>query len=219
MDKLRLKFAKTGKSSYISHLDLMRVMERAFMRARLPLEYSAGFNPHPKISIALPLPVGCESVCEIMDFSLKEHVDPEDIPGKLNAVMPEGIEVIEAYEAVRKTKEIKWLSVEGRFEYDSRSPDEMSVSATELFSRPVLEVMKKTKRGPGKTDIAGMIREVKIDPGAGMLTVSAFVSAQDPALNPQMLEEALKQHKPEAAPDFAAFRRLRLTDGRMIDFH
>ena len=72
MDKYRMLFAKTGRAVYISHLDLMRTITRAFLRAECRLKYSEGFNPHPNISIALPLSVGCESVCEIMDFKMLE---------------------------------------------------------------------------------------------------------------------------------------------------
>ena len=70
MDKLRLRFTKTGRAVYISHLDLMHTMQRAFSRAGYELKYSEGFNPHPQISIALPLSVGAASLCEIMDFRL-----------------------------------------------------------------------------------------------------------------------------------------------------
>ncbi|MBR0161183.1 MAG: DUF2344 domain-containing protein, partial [Oscillospiraceae bacterium] len=67
MDKLRLRFEKTGRAVWISHLDLMTTMQRAFSRAGYELQYSEGFNPHPLISILLPLSVGAGSVCELMD--------------------------------------------------------------------------------------------------------------------------------------------------------
>ena len=70
MDKLRLRFEKTGRAVWISHLDLMHTMQRAFSRAGYELKYSEGFNPHPQISIALPLSVCVQSYCEIMDFRL-----------------------------------------------------------------------------------------------------------------------------------------------------
>ena len=72
-DKLRLRFEKTGRAVYISHLDLMHTMQRAFNRAGYRLKYSEGFNPHPQIAIALPLSVGMASLCEIMDFKLKSE--------------------------------------------------------------------------------------------------------------------------------------------------
>ena len=91
MDKLRLRFSKTGRAVYISHLDLMRTMTRAFLRAECRLKYSEGFNPHPNISIALPLSVGCESLCEIMDFRLIEEKELDDILKSLSVELPEGI--------------------------------------------------------------------------------------------------------------------------------
>ena len=80
MNKLRLRFEKTDRAIYISHLDLMRTMQRAFNRAGYALKYSEGFNPRPQISIALPLSVGMGSVCEIMDFTLKEDPDLAELP-------------------------------------------------------------------------------------------------------------------------------------------
>ncbi|MCC8356516.1 MAG: TIGR03936 family radical SAM-associated protein [Oscillospiraceae bacterium] len=113
MDKLRLKFAKTGRAAYISHLDLIRTMQRIFSRAGVPLKYSEGFNPHAKISIILPLPVGTESECEYMDFSLAEERALATLPDCLNPYMPEGIRAIEAYQAPRKGSELRWLRYEG----------------------------------------------------------------------------------------------------------
>ena len=91
MDKLRLRFRKIGRAIYISHLDLMQTMQRAFFRAELPLRYSEGFNPHPLISLALPLSVGTASECELMDFRLREDTDLCALPARLTAVLPEGV--------------------------------------------------------------------------------------------------------------------------------
>ena len=93
-EKLRLRFSKTGRAVYLSHRDLMRTMQRAFLRAGYPLKYSEGFNPHPQISIALPLSVGTASRCEVMDFKLKQDADLTELPARLTAVMPEGIRVL-----------------------------------------------------------------------------------------------------------------------------
>ena len=80
MDKLRLRFEKTGRAVYISHLDLMATMQRAFARAGLELKYSEGFNPHPLISILLPLSVGTASRCELMDFRLRQDAELSALP-------------------------------------------------------------------------------------------------------------------------------------------
>jgi len=94
VDKLRLKFSKTGRAVYISHLDLMRTLQRVFSRAGVRLKYSEGFNPHAKISIVLPLTVGTRSECEYMDFALAEDYDLDTLPARLNPYMPEGIEAL-----------------------------------------------------------------------------------------------------------------------------
>ena len=128
-EKLRLRFEKTGRAVYISHLDLMHTMQRAFNRAGYRLKYSEGFNPHPQIAIALPLSVGAASRCEIMDFKLLEDPDLAELPARLTAAMPEGVRVLEAYEPSRKVAELKWLRVEGLFEYDERDAGEMAAAS------------------------------------------------------------------------------------------
>ena len=71
-DKIRLEFYKKGRMKYISHLDLIRTMTGALGRSEIPVYYSEGFNPHPKMVFALPLSVGCESICEYLDIKLLE---------------------------------------------------------------------------------------------------------------------------------------------------
>lgn len=210
MDKLRLRFEKTGRAIYISHLDLMAVMQRAFARADLPLKFSEGFNPHPQISILLPLSVGTASICELMDFRLLEERDLKTLPDRLTAVLPDGIRALEAYESVRKSAQLKWLDIEGMLEYDTVKP--MADKLDAFFSRPELTIEKKTKRGSGQADIRPAIDKIGFsDTGEG-LKLRARISAQEPTLNPDHLINALRQLCPELAPDFARFTRLETYD-------
>ena len=218
MDKLRLRFSKTGRAVYISHLDLMHTMQRAFSRAGYALKYSEGFNPHPQISIALPLSVGAASRCELMDFKLREDADLAQLPGRLTAVMPEGIEVLEAYEPERKTAALKWLQVEGVFEYDARDPAAMAEALRAFYEQESIMITKKTKRGMGETDIRPGIRSIAFQAGADSVSVAAVVSAQEPTINPELLAEALRQKAPELAPDFAKFTRIETYDADMRVF-
>ena len=213
--KLRLRFSKTGRAVYISHLDLMHTMQRAFSRAGYELKYSEGFNPHPQISIALPLSVGAESVCEIMDFRLRQEADPKEIPARLTAVMPEGIEVSECYEQTRKVAELKYLEIEGVFEYDERDAVEMAARLSEFFAADEIVITKKTKRGMGESDIKSAIRSIEFLPMDGQVRIKAVISAQEPTLNPELLADALRQKAPEIAPDFAKFRRIETFDAQM----
>lgn len=213
--KLRLRFSKTGRAVYISHLDLMHTMQRAFSRAGYELKYSEGFNPHPQISIALPLSVGAESVCEIMDFRLRQDADPKEIPARLTAVMPEGIEVTECYEQTRKVAELKYLEIEGVFEYDDRDAVEMAGKLREFYAADEIVITKKTKRGMGESDIKSAIRSIEFLPMDGQVRIKAVISAQEPTLNPELLSDALRQKAPEIAPDFAKFRRIETFDAQM----
>ncbi|MBR1659018.1 MAG: TIGR03936 family radical SAM-associated protein [Oscillospiraceae bacterium] len=217
-EKLRLRFKKTGRAVYISHLDLMRTMQRVFLRADCPLKYSEGFNPHPVISILLPLGVGTASECELMDFSLTEACEPDTLPARLTRAMPEGIEALEVYPGGRKAKELKWLRVGGVFEYDARDPAAMRRGLAEFFARKQIMIVKKTKRGEGESDIAPAIREISFRAGEGRVLLEAVISAQEPTLNPEHLVNALRQLAPELAPDFAEFTRREVYDAEMRAF-
>jgi len=215
MDKLRLRFSKTGRAIYISHLDLMHTMQRGFSRAGYELKYSEGFNPHPQISIALPLSVGAASVCEIMDFKLKEDPVLAELPAKLTSVLPEGIEVLEVYEPERKVALLKWLAVEGVLEYDERDPAGMADALRDFYVQDAIVITKKTKRGMGETDIRPGIREISFEAAEKAVLVKAVISAQEPTINPELLAEALRQLRPEIAPDFAKFTRVETYDADM----
>lgn len=219
MNKLRMRFSKTGRAIYISHLDLMATMQRAFSRAGSRLKYSEGFNPRPQISIALPLSVGTGSVCELMDFQLLEETDIALLPGRLNATMPEGIVVQEIYEPTRKNAELKWLSVEGVLEYDD-CPDAALVTdgLRAFFARESIVIEKKSKRGFSEMDIRPAIRDICLAPCEDGAAVKATVSAQNPTLNPDLLSAALKALAPELAPDFAKFTRIETYDADMNIF-
>jgi radical SAM-linked protein len=92
--RVRITFAKQGALRYTGHLDLHKLMERAARRAELPLSYSQGFHPQPKISLAAALPLGFASRDEVMDIRLNEDLEPEDISSRLKNSLPTGIQVL-----------------------------------------------------------------------------------------------------------------------------
>lgn len=218
MDKLRLRFSKTGRAVYISHLDLMRTLTRAFLRADCRLKYSEGFNPHPQISIALPLSVGTQSICELMDFKLLEDKSPENILAAINKQLPEGIEALEVYEPERKVKELKWLSIEGVFEYDERNAEDMLPELCDFFAQEGIVISKKTKRGVADSDIKPAIKDLEFSVCGSDILVKGIISAQEPTLNPELLADALRQKREDIAPDFAKFKRIETFDENMSIF-
>ncbi len=97
MHRLRVRFKRGGEVKFISHLDLIRLWQRAFQRARIPIAYSEGFSPHPKISLAAPLPIRVTSDAELMDIHLARRVSPHFFTSALSQQLPPGIEILQAY--------------------------------------------------------------------------------------------------------------------------
>jgi radical SAM-linked protein len=98
MQRLRLRFGRGEEVKFISHLDIMRFWERAFRRAEILLAYSQGFTPHPRISLAAPLPIGVTSEFELMDVWLNRWMPPKSLLMKLKKQLPPGFDVFEAWE-------------------------------------------------------------------------------------------------------------------------
>ena len=217
---LRMRFEKTGNGIWISHLDLMRVFQRAFRRASLPLRHTQGYSPHAFVSLALPLSVGTESFCELLEFDLAEPADDlAAMPAQLNAVLPAGIVCREAYAGGRKFRELTHLQVRVMLEYDAGVPAEAAVQLRALFARKSLMVEKKSKSGLVQQDIRPMIHSLDvIETGPQTLCLEAVICAQNPSLNPDLLAKAICTYLPEYAPDFSKSTRLMLLDQALQPF-
>ena len=210
---LRALFEKTGTAVWISHLDLMRLFQRAFARANLPLKHTQGFNPRPSVSIALPLSVGMESVCELLDFEVEGNFTPEEITKRLNETLIDGVRVREVYEGSRKIRDLALLECEVFLEYDAGVPENALEPLTALFGRESIVVTKKSKNGPVEQDIRPMLREALVRPeNEQLLALSAIICCQNPTLNPALLLSAIEKYAPEAKPDFAKIKRLEIYD-------
>jgi len=216
----RLLFEKTGNAVWISHLDLMRLFQRAFKRAGLPLTHTQGFNPRPSVSIALPLSVGVESQCELLDFDLDgEAVSCEEILQRLNGTLVPGIRVRQVYDSGRKLRELSHLLCGIRLEYDGGIPADGLQMLRDLFHRTALPVPKRTKNGMQDQDIIPLIRSLEISrEDENTVLMEALVCCQNPALNPMQLPLAIETHLPEMRPDFARCCRLELYDQQNVIF-
>ena len=219
MRNMRLLFQKDGLGRYISHLDLVRTMQRVFVRAGVAIRHTEGFNPHPYMNFALPLPVGTDSVCELMDFTLLDDtLAEEELCRRLNGAMPGGIRVLQAYEPRTKLRELKWLRVTGELVYDRPVP-EAAEALQRLFAAPSLVIRKKTKRGMADCDIRPGIREISLrQTDACRAEVEAVLSAAEPSLSPAHLMAAAQQLCPALAPDFSRFTRREIYDSNGIVF-
>lgn len=199
----RALFEKVGTARFISHLDLMRLFQRAFKRAGLPLTHTQGFNPRPSVSIALPLSLGAESHCELLDFDLENPVPPEDIRDRLNAALIDGIRVREVYDNGAKIKYLALLQSRLTLEYDGGIPAGAESAIGQLFARETLILEKKNRNGVTQQDIIPMIRNLEISRiSEGELRLDVLHCCQNPSLNPMQLGAAIEKYLPELAPDY-----------------
>lgn len=219
MSKLRLLFVKEAQASYISHLDLMRTFHRVFPRAGLSLRHSNGFHPHPLLSIVLPLPVGQESDCELLDFETVEDSDGAGVADALNTGMPAGIRVLDCYPAVRPVKELAYIRAEMELDYDRGVPEGAIRTVEALFAREEVLVEKRTKHKElAQINIKPMLRSLTLAETERMLHAEVVVMAQNPGLNPAFIGAAIAGYLPELAPDFVRVRRRALYDAEMKEF-
>ena len=199
----RALFEKVGTARFISHLDLMRLFQRAFKRAGLPLTHTQGFNPRPSVSIALPLSLGAESHCELLDFDLESPVPPERIRDRLNAALIDGIRVREVYDNGAKIKYLALLQSRLTLEYDGGIPAGAEAAIGQLFARETLVLEKKNRNGVTQQDIIPMIRNLEISRiSEGELRLDVLHCCQNPSLNPMQLGAAIEKYLPELTPDY-----------------
>lgn len=210
----RALFEKTGNAVWISHLDLMRVFQRSFKRAGLPLTHTQGFNPRPSVSIALPLSVGIESGCELLDFDLEgEKVDNQEIMLRLNQNVVSGVKILAVYDDMSKIKNLAFLDCVLTLEYDAGIPDGGEAALAELFSRQEVIVEKRTKNGPKPENIIPLIRSFSLNrEDDHTLSLAARVCCQNPALNPMQMATAIEIYLPHLRPDFVKCRRVEIYD-------
>jgi radical SAM family uncharacterized protein/radical SAM-linked protein len=169
--RFRLWYSKTGPAMYLSQLELQRLFERAFRRARLPLAFSGGFHPQPLLSFARALPVGVGSEGEWMDFFVRERVDALGLPAVLGAEFPLGMQALRVDElpcqgrapvALRESFDLHFLHAEDRARFAGRL--EVFLQAREW------KVSKQTKKGePGEVEVRSMVQAASVDPAGFVL--------------------------------------------------
>ena len=208
MYKLRLRFTKDGTAKYISHLDLMQVFRRAFLRIGLELAYSGGFHPHMQMNILLPLSTGFSSQCELLDLEFAGDALPEDPVGRLNGALPEGVRITGIVDSVRKPGEIAFAAYRVAVEGDIRA-DEIRA----LFRQDTILLNKRTKRGESEVDIKPLIRSLEVIPTPDGARIDACLAAGQDNLNPEYLIRAIELYI--GAQDlYTSFHRVEIYDAQ-----
>ena len=193
---LRIRFRKVGSMQYISHLDLQRTLGRVFIRAGLPLWFTKGFNPHPKLNFAMPLSVGTQSECELLDLRFKVDMDPAEVMERMNRQLTDELRVLEVYVPKTKFSDIAYAAYEYEIHIegaDSALAERMSA----LLHTAPLMMIKRTKSGEKEMDIIPQIRsaDISYDAESNCIRIAAELSATtDHFLNPELVMSALIQH-------------------------
>lgn len=194
------RYSKQGDMRYISHLDVQRLFQRMFRRINVEISHTKGYHPKPMMYIALPLSLGFESVCELVQIVTLKHYDIRFLTDAANAALPDGIRILETYEIEPSAKSIPSL-VEFAG-YDIRIPvGQFGISKLDIESFYlqnsiiVNKIDKRTKRMVEKEARNSIIHMEWVDCSDGILHIRAVLKASGPeSLNPMLLAEALCTH-------------------------
>lgn len=196
MAKYVLEFNKTGTICFTSHLDLMRMFQRAFKRAEIALAYSKGFNPHPKMGFAQPLSLGYWSLCEYIEFETGEDRKPGELLNLLAAEMPEGIGLVECFRADRLKKTLASHTVAA--EYMIRIPGKTGMDPEDMeqsyMDRPEILAWKRQKKKKEKkqVDIRPKIREIAFMQEGDELFVNVLLDSGSASnLSPELIVDTV----------------------------
>ncbi len=182
---IRLRFAKTDECAYISHLDLQRVMSRALRQSKLPVWFSAGFNPHIYMTFALPLSLSHNSVCDAVDFKSEQPPKKEWLSA-INACLPFGIKAFSIYIATSKPSEISYA----RYELFADDDERFKNAASQYNDVETAMVTKKTKRKEIQINLKEYVP--KLLPINGGTTIE--LPAGNLTISPSLLIDFLEQY-------------------------
>ncbi len=210
MIKYRLGYAKYGDAKYVSHLDLIRLFSRSFKRAGIPLTHSEGFNPHPKLAIALPLSVGITSECECMDAETDRQLSQADIQ-RLNQSLPMGLHInamAERIPGMRKLSDIRWAE----YRVSVTCPDISRDALEAFYDLAEIVIEKKTKRKTEEVDIKPDIHSFTVtDASDDGFMLSLMLSAGSEAnLKPELVLSAMEKYIEGFSADDVEIHRVKI---------
>ncbi|MGH3365817.1 MAG: TIGR03936 family radical SAM-associated protein [Nocardioidaceae bacterium] len=189
VQRIRIRYAKRGRLRFTSHRDFGRALERAVRRAGVPVALSSGFTPHPRISYAGASPTGAASDAEYVEIGLSEVCDPEDLRRRLDAALPDGLDVLQAVPAAGGTLADRLEASHWRVALESVELAQ-AAAAVELFlSRDAIDVQRMTKKGMRTFDCRGAV--VSMSAASGEVLPSPCA----------ILDMVLRHGSPSVRPD------------------
>lgn len=214
--RLRIRYAKRGRLRFTSHRDFGRAFERALVRARVPMAYSSGFNPHPRISYAGAAPTGSASEAEYLEIGLSQQCDPDDVAAALRESLPPGLDIEEVVASAGGSLADR---LEGSV-WELTVPDDVGLAGAvrQLLDRPEIMVERMTKKGLRRFDARGAIVAVDVveapsqRPGCAILRV--VLRHGSPSVRPDDVLAALRE---TSGLDVTAALQQRVAQGPLDD--
>ncbi len=193
VQRLRLRYAKRGRLRFSSHRDFQRALERALRRAEIPMAFSAGFSPHPKVSYANSAPTGVASEAEYVEIGVTERCDPAAVRAALDEALPPGLDIVEVVEAntpdfVQRLEASIW-----QIELPGLEVAEVEISAQKLMAQGEVMVERLTKNGVRTFDARGPVVSLVVESGPECAILMAVVRHATPSVRPDDVLTALRQ--------------------------
>ncbi|MEA5118302.1 MAG: TIGR03936 family radical SAM-associated protein [Propionicimonas sp.] len=214
--RLRVRYAKRGRARFASHRDVGRAIERALRRADIPMAYSSGFSPHPRISYAGASPTGAASESEYLELGLAVRLDPEQVRRQLNDVMPDGLQVVGIDESPGGSLSEELQASCWRLQVPGVDVDTSRRAVAALLTEPRFEVERMTKTGLRTFDVRAAILRLETV-GEGLLELVSAIGT--PLVRPDDVVQALTavddQFRPVDPPVFTRTAQGRF-DGRTV---
>jgi radical SAM-linked protein len=164
VQRLRVRFAKRGRLRFVSHRDFQRAFERALRRAEVPIAYSQGYTPHPKISYAGAAPTGAASEAEYLEMALTQSCAPDAVRVGLDAALPPGLDVLEVVEAAPGSLADRLHASVWQVRLPGVPVDRAEDAVRALLAEPVVEVERLTKNGVRTLDARAAVLTVAVSP-------------------------------------------------------
>jgi radical SAM-linked protein len=199
VQRVRLRYAKRGRLRFTSHRDFARAFERALRRAGVPMAYSAGFSPHPKVSYLGAAPTGVASEAEYVEIGVAEAVDPEQVRAALDAALPDGLDVVEAVTAGPGSLAERMQASAWHIELPGIDPETAQAAMERFLAETTIPVERVTKAGRKAVDARAAVVRATAAPsaagepdGASRAILDLVVRQVTPAVRPDDVLEALR---------------------------
>ena len=209
VQRIRLRYTKRGRLRFTSHRDIARVFERALRRAEVPMAYSAGFSPHPKVSWVGAAATGVASEAEYVEIALATREDPEQLRQRLDASLPDGIDLVEAVEATPGSSLPDLIQAsQWSIELPGVATIHLKPAVDAFLAQTSLQVERMTKNGLRVFDTRAAVVSMSAHSGSSCAILAMVVQHVTPAVRPDDVLTGLRLVSDLATPEPPAATRL-----------